>query len=247
MIFNCLSVPLLWRITYQNIRNMAIQNYPSWVLKHKVQGTEIRFISGRYYLYQVKSYWDKESKRSKKVTELFLGRITEAGLVKGKRTKKTLSVPVSSSFSVQEYGIAHFLHEDNKDVLTVLKEHFSTQYDSIFAAAINRFVYHSPLKNMEHYYTQSYCKELFPHALMSDKAMSQLLLSVGQQRHLISKVMHHFTHGQHFLLLDATQVLSMSVTLESAKEGYNASGSYDPHVNLLYYSPPMPNYLFFTV
>ena len=88
---------------------MAIQNYPPWVLKHKVQGTEIRFISGRYYLYQVKSYWDKESKRSKKVTELFLGRITEAGLVKGKRDKKTLSVPVSSFFSVQEYGIAHFL------------------------------------------------------------------------------------------------------------------------------------------
>ncbi len=100
---------MLWCITYQNIRNMALQNYPSWVLKHKVQGTEIRLISGRYYLYQVKSYWDKESKRSKKVTELFLGRITEAGLVKGKRDKKTLSVPVSSFFSVQEYGIAHFL------------------------------------------------------------------------------------------------------------------------------------------
>jgi transposase len=211
-----------------------LHDYPAWVLQHKVKGTEIRLIKGRYYLYQVKSFWDKESKRSKKVTEAFLGRITELGLIKGKKSKKILSIPLSSSYCVQEYGIVRFLHDDNIDVLNVLKAHFGQLYESIFAAAINRFAYHAPLKNMEHYYTQSYSKDLFPAAQMGDKSLSQLLLTIGRQRDLVTKVMQHFVQGQHFLLMDATQVLSMSPTLESAQIGYNASGGYDPHVNLMY-------------
>ena len=209
-------------------------DYPTWVLQHKVKGTEIRTIKGRYYLYQVKSFWDKESKRSKKVTEAFLGRITELGLIKGKKTKKIISVPLSSSYCVQEYGIVRFLYDDNIDVLNILKEHFEQFYESIFAAAISRFAHHSPLKNMEHYHTQSYSKELFPNAQMSDKSLSQLLLTIGRQRDLATKVMQYFIQGRHFLLLDATQVLSMSSTLESAQIGYNASGGFDPHVNLMY-------------
>jgi Transposase DDE domain len=209
-------------------------DYPTWVLQHKVKGTEIRTIQGRYYLYQVKSFWDKESKRSKKVTEAFLGRITEHGLIKGKKHKKIISVPLSSSYCVQEYGIIRFLYDDNIDVLNVLKEHFGQYCDSIFASAINRFAHHSPLKNMEHYHTQSYSKDLFANAQMTDKSLSQLLLVIGRQRDLVTKVMQHFIQGRHFLLMDATQVLSMSPTLESAQIGYNASGSYDPHVNLMY-------------
>lgn len=209
-------------------------DYPTWVLQHKVKGTEIRTIKGRYYLYQVKSFWDKESKRSKKVTEAFLGRITELGLIKGKKTKKIISVPLSSSYCVQEYGIVRFLYDDNIDVLNVLKEHFGQFYESIFVAAINRFAHHSPLKNMEHCHMQSYSKDLFPNAQMNDKSLSQLLLTIGRQRDLSTKVMQHFIQGRHFLLMDATQVLSMSPTLESAQIGYNASGGYDPHVNLMY-------------
>jgi transposase len=218
---------------YKKIRNMT-HDYPTWVLQHKVKGTEIRTIKGRYYLYQVKSYWDKESKRSKKVTEAFLGRITETGLIKGKKTKKVISVPLSSSYCVQEYGIVKFLYDDNIDVLNIIKEHFEQIYESIFVAAINRFAHHLPLKNMEHYHTQSYSRELFPNAQMSDKLLSQLLLTIGRQRGLVTKVMQHFTQGKHFLLMDATQVLSMSSTLESAQIGYNASGGYDPHINLMY-------------
>lgn len=87
---------------------------------------------------------------------------------------------------------------------------------------------------MEHYHTQSYSKELFSKAQMDDKSLSQLLLNIGRQRNLTTKVMQHFTQGTHFLLMDATQVLSMSPTLENAQIGYNASGGYEPHANLMY-------------
>ena len=69
---------------------------------------------------------------------------------------------------------------------------------------------------------------------MDDKSLSQLLLTIGRQRNLSTKVMQHFTQGTHFLLMDATQVLSMSPTIENAQIGYNASGGYEPHANLMY-------------
>ncbi|HEY9206201.1 MAG TPA: IS1634 family transposase, partial [Candidatus Methanoperedens sp.] len=48
-------------------------NHPDWVLKHKTKGTEIRKLGKYYYLYKIRSEYDKEKKRAKKITEKFLG------------------------------------------------------------------------------------------------------------------------------------------------------------------------------
>ena len=34
--------------------------HPEWALKHEKPGTELRFMKGRYYLYEVSSKWNKE-------------------------------------------------------------------------------------------------------------------------------------------------------------------------------------------
>jgi transposase len=211
--------------------------YPPWVLIHKGKNKEIRTIKGNYYLYQVKSVWNKERKRSQKITESFLGRITETGLAKGSRQDKDKVKMTIDNIAVKEYGIASFLLEDNKDVLVLLKQHF-TAYTPLFCAAVNRFVHHAPLKNMEHHYLNSYLSELLPDVSMSDKSLSALLLQIGSNRPAISAFMKQFT-GQYiednaFLLLDATQVLSLSATVDYAQEGYNSKGSHDPQVSLLY-------------
>jgi transposase len=211
--------------------------FPSWVLLHKGKGKEIRSIKGHYYLYQVKCVWNKERKRPQKITESFLGRITETGLVKGSRQDKDKVKMSIDNLAVKEYGISSFLLEDNKDVLLLLKQHF-TAYAPLFCAAVSRFVHHSPLKNMEHYYLNSYLSELLPDVSMSDKSLSALLLQIGSNRPAISAFMKQFT-GQSiednaFLLLDATQVLSLSNTVDYAQEGYNSKGSHDPQVSLLY-------------
>jgi hypothetical protein len=62
---------------------------PYWVLKYKEKGKEIRLVKGNYYLYEVRCVWNKERKRPQKLTEAFLGRIMETGLVKGSRQEKT--------------------------------------------------------------------------------------------------------------------------------------------------------------
>ena len=60
--------------------------YPEWVMKHKTKGTNISCINGRYYLYEVSSVWNKEKGRAQKVTNKYLGRITEDGFIPSKKT-----------------------------------------------------------------------------------------------------------------------------------------------------------------
>ena len=74
--------------------------HPNWVLKHKKKGTEIRKISGQYYLYQVTSKWDPEKKRPRKITLGLIGAIKEdKGLIltqerrKQRESKATFSSP----------------------------------------------------------------------------------------------------------------------------------------------------------
>lgn len=212
-------------------------NFPHWVLKHKEKGKEIRQIKGNYYLYQVRCVWNKERKRPQKLTESFLGRITETGLVKGERQQKDKIKQTVTNIAIKEYGIADFLLEDNKELLTVLKKHFPA-YESLFSAAFCRFVHHSPLKNMEHYYEISFLSELLPKAEMNDKALSSLLLRIGSDRTKISAFMQEFMKqslgSNTFLLMDATQVLSLSATLDEAQQGYNSKGHHDPQVSILY-------------
>ena len=51
--------------------------HPEWVLKHKIPGSEIRYIRGKYYLYGYTTVWSKEKKRPQKKTTKQIGIITE--------------------------------------------------------------------------------------------------------------------------------------------------------------------------
>lgn len=66
---------------FTKVTDMALSEYPGWVLAHKGPGTEIRQIRGKYYLYRCSSFYDPETKRTRKKTGEYLGRITEEGLV----------------------------------------------------------------------------------------------------------------------------------------------------------------------
>ena len=46
--------------------------HPQWALAHKKTGTELRLLNGKYYLYEVTNKWNKEKKRSQKITGTFL-------------------------------------------------------------------------------------------------------------------------------------------------------------------------------
>lgn len=71
--------------------------HPEWVLKHKIPGTEIRCIKGRYYLYGYTTVWSKEKKRAQKKTTKQIGVITQDfGLIPAGMSRKG-RVPIGAS------------------------------------------------------------------------------------------------------------------------------------------------------
>ena len=72
--------------------------HPERVERQRRPGTNITCSKGKYYLYTCRCVYDKEKKRSKKITTGYLGRITEEGLIPP-RAKQA-----EGKYSVKEYG-----------------------------------------------------------------------------------------------------------------------------------------------
>ena len=96
--------------------------YPEWVEKYKKPGTNISFIRGKYYLYEVTSQWNPEKKRAQKKTGKYLGRITEEDGLIPPREKKEIG-----SIAVKEYGASSFLYEIGKDIAEELIDRFPNE------------------------------------------------------------------------------------------------------------------------
>lgn len=214
---------------------MKIKDYPDWVLTHKAKGTEIRHFNGRYYLYKISSFWDKEKKKSRKKTECLLGRITEDGL---KASKPRISEEKVSQISVVESGMSEYIHSQNEDILEALTTHFPKEATSLFLLALFRLAYQSPLKNMSFYYDHSFMSEVFPKVNLGKNNLTALLKEVGTQRSSISNCMKDLMGTPSFVLIDQTHIISLSEQMSCNRLGYNSQRSFEPQVNLLFIFSP---------
>jgi transposase len=207
--------------------------YPEWVLKHKVKGSNISCINGRYYLYEVGSVWNKEKGRAQKITKGYLGRITEEGLIKPKG--KTLSTSgKTETMSVKEYGASSVITELGADILSGLRESFPEQAETLFTLAALRVVEPNPFKRAEQSYRQSYLSETFKGLKLSGKDISGFLKEFGAGRERMVEFMRGFIRGTEHILFDGTGITSKSERMSVNRLGYNAGREYEPQINLLY-------------
>ena len=205
--------------------------YPDWVLSHKGKGVEIRHFKGRYYLYKISSFWDKEKQKTRKKTECLLGRILPEGLVDSKRR---VSLSSLDNISVLEYGMSTYLYEQNADILSSLIKHFPSNGSCLFTLALLRLGYESPLKNMQFYYEHAYIKKLLPDIRIGKNQLSDLLKAVGNDRASISNCLQSLMGEASCLLVDQTHVLSLSEQMGCNRLGYNSQHDFAPQVNLLF-------------
>ncbi len=203
--------------------------HPDWVMKHKVKGTEIRKLGKYYYLYKIRSEYDKEKKRAKKITEKFLGKITEEGLIKPKNER---IIDSQKNISVKEFGATRFISNESKDIIQNLKEVFPVTWKEIFTFAAFRFFSSSPLKNVQNHYQNSYVSDIIPDAKVSPKTLSNMLQSIGQQRNLIKKFLSKYIVQDECMAVDLTHVFSLSENVISATLGRNSEKNYLPQINL---------------
>jgi len=205
--------------------------YPEWVLKFREKGTAIHFLKGKYYLYKISSKWDAEKKRSKKITEKFLGTITPEGLVlpKTERIKQHFN-----NISVKEYGASNYLYSIHNDIINALKITFPNAWQELFLCAFFRLLYKSPIKNLDFHYQNSYLSELLPKTKMNDKHISQIFKEVGIERSKIVEFFKQFVTPNEFLLIDTTHINSLSRKIIKTKVGYNSKRNFNPQMNAMF-------------
>ena len=107
-------------------------DYPDWVLWHKKKGTYINYQNGKYYLYAAHSERVPGTSKVRRVSDGYLGRITEEeGLIPGKRK---LGEPVY----VFEYGLSETILSLSDNIRSGLGREFrgATDYVTVGGALL---------------------------------------------------------------------------------------------------------------
>lgn len=110
-------------------------NYPEWVLRHKKKGTYINYQNGKYYLYAAHSERIPGTGKVRRVSDGYLGRITEDdGLIPPKRKLNGL-------VSVYEYGLSETIVSLSANIRTGLGREFRGATDFVIAGGILLHMY----------------------------------------------------------------------------------------------------------
>ena len=209
--------------------------HPKWATKHKRRGTELRYINGKYYLYEVTSKWDPDKKRSQKISGKILGRITkDDGFIESDKAKLRKRELIVSKLAVKEYGITAFLNNHFNEYQILLAKHFPAHWQIIIGLAYGRLVYHSPMKNMEYHYYHSYLSEQYPGLPLSPKSLTTLLREIGVQRKQITSFFKEFSKANDNILFDGTDLLSSSKKMDITKLSKSKKGTYESLTNIMF-------------
>ena len=216
--------------------------YPDWVEKYRSKGTNISYIRGKYYLYEVSSVWNKEKGRAQKITKKYLGRVTEKdGLIPPKNKEDQIKTPIT----VKEYGAYSVFCDIGSEIYTELKKVFPNESEEIFTLSALRVIERCPFKRAELLYDKSYFSEIYSGLKLSSKNISMFLKKLGRNREKLVSFMNCFIEGNEHILFDATNIISKSDEMNINRLGYNSHRQYDPQINLLYaftYESKMPVY-----
>jgi hypothetical protein len=215
--------------------------HPDWVLKHKQPNTEIKAIKGRYYLYGVKSVYNKATKRSQKVSLGILGSITkEQGFVASQKRvlqEKSEKTYHNKAALALEYGLSKWLLTalSTDNMLGELQKHFPNLWLFIVLMVYCRVGYQSPLKNVSFYLAQSDLQNLLGwQENLSDQKVSDMLFELGCDTKAIHAFLQPKDSQKRTVLIDATDIVLQSQHIPLAQKGYNSDMNFQSQFVLLY-------------
>lgn len=204
--------------------------YPDWVEKYRGPGLEIKKKGNSYYLSERKTVYDKNTKKPKKISGKYLGKITPDGLQPPKEKSQKIDAKPPL-----EYGATHLLDIYGKDILTNLIEVFGKEEaNEIFALGKQALIEPSPLKRKALIYSSSYDSITYPRLSLSAASLTKFLHDLGGQRQEQVEFMKKYLTGSEYLIFDGTRLVSYSDNNALAEIGYNHCGLTDPQANLLY-------------
>lgn len=203
--------------------------FPDWVQAFKAPGKEIKESKGKYYLYERKTVYDKEKKQPRKITGVYLGRITKEGFIPKKN-----AIVSSTPKPDLEYGASKCLYDLSFDIREKLEVMFPEYWKDIYVLAVLRTIEMNPFKRMKESYVRSFLSVIYPGLDFSGKSLSGFLKKLGDRRPAMVEFMKFFVSDTEHIIFDGTRITTCSENMFNSKRGYNNEGNYDPQINLMY-------------
>ena len=194
--------------------------------------TEIKEISGYWYLYSYTVvYDDKKNKKVKKSGES-LGKITPEGLIPSKKHIPVIHREIDAS---AELGLTYYFYTLSQNIKENLKKYFPDIWETLYVIAILRLAYDGKFKRLKMNYESSIISTLYHNVYFSSGTNAIFLRSLGKMRDKIAEYMKNdFNEYRTFLILDGHRILSASKTLGYAEKGYDSKKRFMPQINLMY-------------
>ena len=154
-------------------------NYPDWVLAHKKKGTYINHVKGKYYLYAAHSERIPGTNKVRRVSDGYIGRITEEdGLILARDKVKDEVV-------VYECGLCMTLLGLSKDIHKGMKRGFRDAADKILVSGILSVAYG---EKSQEAYNWSFLSVMFPGLDMNKSTQKQTVATERCER-MVADVM----------------------------------------------------------
>ena len=200
---------------------------PEWAERHKEKGIAIEERNGRYYAYRIHSVWDPEKRRSRKVTDEYLGVVRPEGIIPPKHKRRKEVGPVI------EAGNIIYLERFANMLIKPLQEFWPESWQSILAAGVLKLAYREPLKRLSFRYQTSYACRLWPDAHLSKNSLTSLLEMLGLEWGCQRSFFEELSRADSNMAIDLTQVFSDSENISWLEKGYNHQGSNHEQLQLL--------------
>lgn len=211
----------------RNEKPAYVRNYP------KPINTEIKHIKNCWYLYSRMNRYDPKIKRSRKVSGICLGKITETGLIP---TKRRLINPEELIINnTVDIGNSIFYWDRTNLIREKLKLYFPDIWKEIYIISIIRATKDSRFRRIHVHYENSILSHIYKKISFSPKYISLFLDSLGKRRNKISEYMKDCLNNTcKLILFDGHRIITSSKKLEFAERGYDSRKRNMPQTNVIY-------------
>lgn len=214
---------------------------PDWVAAFREPKTEIKLVNGVYYKYEVRYQYNKERKRTDKITVRLLGKIDhEGGFVPSNKDLLRQDTQQLPRVDIKTFGVYNLFSNLLAEEILSLKKMFQEELiEKILSFAMMRWAYQSPIKRAAAYHTHDFCSEHWSKKSISDKQISHALKFMGENREALVSWMQaqlKIAGGSNnkFVMMDSTHVSSLSEQLGINARGYNPNHDFDKQIRLMY-------------
>jgi hypothetical protein len=151
-------------------------DYPEWVMKHKKKGTYINYVKGKYYLYAAHSERIPGTNKVRRVSDGYIGRITEKDGLIPARDK------VTGDVLVLRYGLHMTALAISDLVLKGLRREFHGASERILVSGILLAVEEN---DDEETFMDSYLSMVFPEVNISQALNEKQQTGVERCRRMV--------------------------------------------------------------